>query len=123
MTKPRTTTDALEIMAARYGHQPGWQEGLEVERRTFAIGEMIRELREQAGLTQAQLARRARTSQSAIARIENADYDALKLETLRKVAAALDVPLIIGLGKKSIRIPVERARVKAKAKAKVKVKA
>lgn len=76
---------------------------------------MIRELREARGLTQAQLARRARTSQSAISRLEDADYDALKLETLRKVAAALDVPLTIGLGHKVVHLPVEKIRVKVKA--------
>lgn len=115
MTKRRTTTDALKIMTARYGHQPGWEEGIEAERRRFAIGEMIRELREARGLTQAQLARRARTSQSAISRLEDADYAALKLETLRKVAAALDAPLTIGMGNKVVQIPMEKARRKVKA--------
>ena len=55
----RTTTDALEIMDALWGHEPGWKEGIEAERRKFALGELIRECREECGFTQAQLARRA----------------------------------------------------------------
>jgi HTH-type transcriptional regulator/antitoxin HipB len=108
--KKRTTSSALEIMNARYGQEPGWHEGVQAERRKLAIGHLIREAREAAGLTQAELARRARTSQSAISRLEDASYEALKLETLRRIAAALDAPLTIGIGRRVVRLPVEKVR-------------
>ena len=102
--KKRTTTKALEIMDALWGKEPGWKEGLEEERRKFAIGELIRQSREAQGLTQKQLAKRAKTSQSAISRIEDADYDGLKLETLERIAQALNMPLAIRLGKRSAQL-------------------
>lgn len=51
------------------------------------IGQQVRHARRLRGLTQIELARRLRTSQSAISRIENGDD--LNLRTLRKVARAL----------------------------------
>jgi len=107
----QAATDALAILDARYGRRKGWRAALAAERRRFAVGELIRKTREARGLTQQELAERACTSQSAIARIEDADYDALKLETLRKIAAALEVPLTISLGTRSVRLPVEKVHV------------
>jgi ribosome-binding protein aMBF1 (putative translation factor) len=53
------------------------------------IGDMIRSLREAAGLTQAELAQRVGTQPSQICRIEDADYDGHSVETLRRIAQAL----------------------------------
>lgn len=41
----------------------------------LAVGDMIRVMREEAGLTQAELADRIGTQPSQISRIEDADYD------------------------------------------------
>src|SRR5437867_12886579 len=100
MKKKRTTTDALKIMDARYGHLPGWKGCVQEERRKLAVGLLIRESREAQRLTQKELARRVGTSQGAISRIEDADYDSLKLETLYRIAEALNLPLAIRLGKR-----------------------
>jgi DNA-binding XRE family transcriptional regulator len=108
MKKKRTTTDALEIMDARYGHLPGWKKGVQEERRKLAVGMLIRESREAQHLTQKELARRTSTSQSAISRIEDADYNSLKLETLYRIAEALDLPLAIRLGKRSAQLQPAR---------------
>ena len=104
MNRKRTTTDALKIMDARYGHLPGWKEGVQEERRKLAVGMLIRESREAQRLTQKELARRVGTSQSAISRIEDANYDSLKLETLYRIAKALNVPLAIRLGRRSAQL-------------------
>ena len=54
------------------------------------VGMRIRELREKAGLTQTQLARKADLPQSHISRLENAEHSATHL-TLEKIAKALGV--------------------------------
>lgn len=100
MKKKRRTTDALKIMDARWGKEPGWKDGVQEECRKLAIGYLIHQARTAQGLTQKELAERARTSQSAISRIEDADYEGLKIETLEKIAAALRLPLTIVLGKR-----------------------
>ena len=54
------------------------------------VGKKIKELRKDAGLTQAQLAEKAGLPQSHISRLENAEHSATNL-TLAKIAAALGV--------------------------------
>lgn len=54
----------------------------------------IRRARHAAGMTQAELARRAGLSQSNIARLEDPDHNPT-LDTLERVAAALDADLLI----------------------------
>jgi transcriptional regulator with XRE-family HTH domain len=73
----RTTTDALEIMAHMAGKDP-------------EIGTEIYQLREKAGLSQAQLAKRVGTTQSVISRLEDADYEGHSLAMLTRIAAAVE---------------------------------
>lgn len=54
----------------------------------FKIGVILKQAREEAGLSQSQLAQKIGTQKTAISRIENHAED-LKLSTLEKVAAAL----------------------------------
>lgn len=54
----------------------------------FKIGIMLRQAREEAGLTQEQLAERLNTKKSGISRIENHAED-IKLSTLENFAQAL----------------------------------
>lgn len=54
----------------------------------FKIGFLLRNARHKSGITQDELARRLRTSKSAISRIENHAED-IRLSTLRRVAKAL----------------------------------
>jgi transcriptional regulator with XRE-family HTH domain len=51
---------------------------------------MIYDARNAAGLTQSQLADRVGTSQSAIARLEDADYEGHSLSMLRRIGEALN---------------------------------
>ncbi len=60
------------------------------------VGEKVRAAREQAGLTQRDLAARMSTSQAAIARLE-AGSTAPTLTTLQKAAAALDLHISVEL--------------------------
>src|SRR5450755_1725340 len=61
------------------------------------IAYQIRATRERQGLTQKELADRAGMKQNAISRIESPGYGQLSLKTLRRVASALDVGLVVRL--------------------------
>ena len=54
---------------------------------------LVREMREEARLTQAELAKRIGTTQSVIARLEDAEYKGHSLTMLERIAAACGVNL------------------------------
>ena len=62
---------------------------LEEEREKRRVASLIYEARMAAGLTQAELAARVGTRQSAIARLEDADYEGHTLTMLERIAQAL----------------------------------
>lgn len=92
-TAPRrrgTVADAVTILHRRYFKgNPERLALLEDERANAAIARQIYALRERAGLTQRELARRVRTTASVICRLEDADYQGHSLAMLRRIAAAL----------------------------------
>jgi transcriptional regulator with XRE-family HTH domain len=55
-----------------------------------AVARTIYELREQAGLSQKELADRVETTQSVISRLEDADYEGHSLSMLNRIAKALN---------------------------------
>jgi len=59
------------------------------------IAYQIRATREKLGLTQQQLANEIGTNQNAIYRLESPNYGKATLTTLKRVAAALDVALVV----------------------------
>lgn len=61
----------------------------------FEIAQQIYDLRTAAGLTQAQLARLVGTGQSAIARLEDADYEGHSMGMLRRIADALGKRVVV----------------------------
>lgn len=61
---------------------------------------LVREMREDAGLTQAELAKKIGTSQSVIARLEDAEYAGHSLTMLERIAAACGVALKLHAEKK-----------------------
>jgi ribosome-binding protein aMBF1 (putative translation factor) len=61
---------------------------------------LVREMREDAGLTQTELAKRAGTTQSVIARLEDAEYTGHSLATLERIALACGVALRLHAEKK-----------------------
>lgn len=62
----------------------------------FKLGAMLRQARENAGLTQEELATKLKTKKSAISRIENHAED-IRLSTLEKVAEALGKTLTLSI--------------------------
>lgn len=65
------------------------------EHSNTVIAAQIKALREQRGLTQAQLAELAGMKQERVSALENVEYDAWTAKTLRKLAGAFDVHLKI----------------------------
>lgn len=65
------------------------------ERRALALAMEIARLREKKGLTQSQLAKRMKTSQQAVSRIESGEYEGFTLRTLEKLAKATGTRLKI----------------------------
>ncbi len=61
---------------------------------------LVREMREGAGLTQVELAKRIGTTQSVIARLEDAEYTGHSLSTLERIAGACGVTLRLHAEKK-----------------------
>lgn len=60
-----------------------------------SIPYQIKTLREEAGISQKELAKRINTTQSVISRLENTEYGRVHLQTLLDVACAMDVGLLV----------------------------
>jgi ribosome-binding protein aMBF1 (putative translation factor) len=90
MPKKIMTTDGLKILAHMAGNDPRRERQLEEELAKREIGSQIYQLREKAGLSQAQLAKRVGTTQSVISRLEDADYEGHSLAMLNRIAAAVE---------------------------------
>ena len=84
------TKDALKILDGATGRDASLRATIAQDRLNFRVAQMIHEKRSAAGLTQAQLAKLVGTTQSVIARLEDADYDGHSLRMLQRIAAALD---------------------------------
>lgn len=61
---------------------------------------LVREMREDTGLTQAELAKKTGTTQSVVARLEDAEYTGHSLSMLERIASACGVGLKLYAEKK-----------------------
>ena len=68
----------------------------------FELLESFIKAREKAGITQAELAKKIGTKQPALSRLETGSFTKATLETLKKIADALDMRLVIKLQKKRV---------------------
>jgi ribosome-binding protein aMBF1 (putative translation factor) len=75
-----------------------FSENFESGYQEFKVGVLLRQAREQAGITQEALAQRTKTRKSAISRLENHAED-VRLSTIKRVAHALGKNLVIQLVK------------------------
>jgi DNA-binding XRE family transcriptional regulator len=80
--------DLEQYIEKRKKGSPEFAEGFEIGYEQFKIGVMLRMAREEAGLTQEEMAKRLHTKKSAISRIENHAED-IRLSTLEKFAEAI----------------------------------
>jgi ribosome-binding protein aMBF1 (putative translation factor) len=91
MGKGKKTDDAVKILKDRYiGDDAQRKESLQEERVHAQVARTIYELRQEAGLSQKQLADMIGTTQSVISRLEDADYEGHSLSMLNRIAEALD---------------------------------
>jgi ribosome-binding protein aMBF1 (putative translation factor) len=88
--KRKTTIGAVEILHRTFiKGAPKRLESLEKEHEKLDIAGQIYNLRTQAGLSQAELAKLVGTTQSVISRLEDADYNGHSFNMLRRIAGAL----------------------------------
>lgn len=88
-TASRKTSSATAILRRVAGKGARMRELLERERLNAAVARQIHEARTARGLSQAKLAAMVGTTQSVIARLEDADYNGHSLTMLRRIAEAL----------------------------------
>jgi predicted transcriptional regulator len=84
------TKDALRIIDRMIGRDQPLREMLAEEMVNARVARMIYDARTKSGLTQKDLARMVGTTQSVIARLEDADYEGHSLSMLTRIAAALN---------------------------------
>jgi len=87
----RQTWRALRATEAE---TPAYRAAYDRARRAQELGAKVRALREERGLSQAELARRMGWKQSALARLELGGAEP-RLDTLDLVAAALDLDVVV----------------------------
>ena len=90
-------SDLQRLIARLKAEDPEFAESYERGYQAFRLGAMLQLAREDAGMTQEQVAQRLGTRKSAISRIENNAGD-LRLSTLQRYAEAVGRELILELG-------------------------
>jgi ribosome-binding protein aMBF1 (putative translation factor) len=93
---PTRKDDLDKFIEGRKRTDPKFAKDFESGYQELKIGVLLRQAREQAGVTQEALARRTKTRKSAISRLENHAED-VRLSTLERVARALGKSLRIEL--------------------------
>ena len=88
--------DLQKFIERRKRTDPKFAKDFDSGYQEFKIGVLLRQAREQAGVTQEALARRTKTKKSAISRLENHAED-VRLSTIKRVAQALGKSLRIEL--------------------------
>ena len=91
MSNQKRTSNAVHILHQRYvGGDVQRKASLEQERVNAEVARTIYELREQAGLSQKELADKVGTTQSVVSRLEDSDYEGHSLSMLSRIAKALN---------------------------------
>lgn len=88
------------IVKQRARKNPTYRKTFERTIQQIDLAMLLREMRENAGLTQSELARKVGTTQSAIARLEDAEYIGHSLTMLVRIATACGVGLKLHAEKK-----------------------
>lgn len=88
--------DLDRYIEARKLRDPAFAAGFDAGYEEFKVGVILRQARENAGVTQDELAKAIHTKKSVISRLENQAQDA-RVSTLRRVAQALGKELVIEL--------------------------
>jgi ribosome-binding protein aMBF1 (putative translation factor) len=81
-------SDFQKYKARRIKKNPEFWKDYQERFESFKIGVLLKEARRNAGLTQAQIAKKLNTTRSVISRMENHSKD-IRLSTLERFASAL----------------------------------
>ena len=92
-TAKRRSWDSIKRTKRKSEEQ---RRGYREAKEAFELSEQVREARERAGITQAELAARIGSTQPAIARLEAGGVTP-NLATLRRIASALSLELVVRL--------------------------
>ena len=84
------TKNALKTIDRMVGQDKELRDLIAEETINVRIARMIYDARSKAGLTQKELAKLVGTTQSVIARLEDADYEGHSLNMLNRIATALN---------------------------------
>ena len=95
MAKKKRFPDAVDIMNREFGNDPETRRYIENYKLNMHVAQLIYDARDDAGLTQKQLAEMVGTKQQVIARLEDADYEGHSLSMLRRIGEALELELEI----------------------------
>ena len=87
-------SDLAKYIAKREKKTPGFKKGIIEEYNNMMIGTRIKELRTSKGITQEEMAKKLKTTKSAVSRLEN-HAESVRLSTLEKVAEVLGKKLEI----------------------------
>jgi ribosome-binding protein aMBF1 (putative translation factor) len=89
-----------EIVERRMRKSATYRRNFERTLHQIDLALLVREMREEADMTQAELAKRIDTTQSVIARLEDAEYTGHSLTMLERIAAVCGVALKLHAEKK-----------------------
>ncbi|MCY3741831.1 MAG: helix-turn-helix transcriptional regulator [Candidatus Poribacteria bacterium] len=90
-------SDLNQYVQKRKARDPEFTENYETGYLEFKIGVLLRQAREEAGLTQEEVAQKLNTKKSAISRMEN-HAENVRLSTLGKYAKVLGKTLYLSVG-------------------------
>ena len=101
--QPPPRNDGTAAIDELFGETPGWAGAMGAAHVPIGVAQAIYDLRERHGLTQEALAARVGTTQSVIARLEDADYEGHSLRMLARIAAAVGEHVTIAFSGESER--------------------
>ena len=81
--------DAVTVIDRLFGDVEGWSESVNESANANEVAQQLYALRERHALTQKELASLVGTTQSAIARLEDASYEGHSLSLLTRIATAV----------------------------------
>lgn len=84
-----------KIVGERMARSAAYRRTFLETQRQIDLAVLVRKMREDAGLTQRELAERIDTTQSVVARLEDAEYSGQSLTLLKRIATACNVKLTL----------------------------
>lgn len=89
------SVSSKEKLLAKLTHNKAYRNAYVAEHVKTSVPLQIHHIREECDLTQAELAEKAKTTQTVISRLEDPNYGNLTLNSLLKIASALDIALLV----------------------------